>query len=133
LSVPPKSNARPLSPHLQVWRWHITMASSIFHRATGAALYGGALGLAAWFGAAAFAPDLFAQVNALLFSPLGQVALYGLAASLCYHLANGVRHLIWDAGHGLEPKAANSSAWLVIGFGLLAPLGLWALALAKGG
>lgn len=109
------------------------MASSIFHRVSGGALYVGALGLGAWFAAAAFSPDLFAAFTGLLLSPVGQVALYGIAAAICYHLANGVRHLIWDLGHGLEPKSANSSAWFVMLFGALAPLALWALAWSKGG
>lgn len=133
MSAPPDSSARPVSPHLQVWRWHVTMATSIFHRATGVALYAGAVGLAAWLAAAAFAPDLFVQAQALLIGPLGQVALYGLAVSLCYHLANGVRHLVWDMGRGLDVKSADASGWFVLAFGFLAPLGFWLLAAAKGG
>ncbi len=133
MSASKHAPVRPLSPHLQVWRWHVTMASSIFHRVSGGGLYFGALGLAAWFAAAAFAPDHFTIVTGLLLSPVGQVVLYGLAAGLCYHWANGIRHLMWDMGHGLTPKAANGSAWLVIAFGALAPLGLWALAMSKGG
>lgn len=133
MSVSPKPDSRPLSPHLQVWRWHVTMLSSILHRATGVALYVGTLALAKWLIALVFFPDWFPVINDLLLSPLGQLALYGMAASLCYHLANGVRHLIWDLGHGLAPGAASASAWMAIGFGLLAPIGLWALAAAKGG
>src|ERR1700761_1924555 len=86
---------RPMSPHLQVWRWHITMATSILHRATGIALYVGALILAGWAVALAMGPDAFATYRALLGNPLGQLVLFGLTVSLFYHLANGVRHLFW--------------------------------------
>jgi succinate dehydrogenase / fumarate reductase cytochrome b subunit len=109
------------------------MASSIFHRASGVALYAGALGLALWLSAAAFAPEQFATLQGLLANPLGQLALYAMAAAFCYHLANGIRHLVWDLGHGLEPKAANASAWAVIAFGALAPAIFWVLAAMKGG
>lgn len=133
MSVPPKSDARPLSPHLQVWRWHVTMASSILHRATGGALYAGAVGLAGWLFLAAYYPDLFAVAQGVLASPIGVLALFGIAVSLFYHLANGIRHLIWDMGHGLEPKAANASAWFVILAGLAGGVALTVLAFAKGG
>lgn len=109
------------------------MASSILHRATGGALYVGAIGLAGWLFLAAYYPDLFAVVQGILKSPIGILALFGIAASLAYHLANGIRHLIWDMGHGLEPKAANASGWFVIAFGLIGGAALVALAFAKGG
>jgi succinate dehydrogenase / fumarate reductase cytochrome b subunit len=108
------------------------MASSIFHRASGVALYAGALGLAGWLYAAAFLPDAFPALQALLAGPLGQIGLYAIAAAFCYHLANGIRHLIWDLGHGLDPKSANASAWAVIAFGALAPAIFWILAAMKG-
>ncbi len=123
-----KPSTRPLSPHLQVWRWHVTMATSILHRASGVALYAGAIGLAIWLGALAAGPQAFAPVAEFLSSLLGQLALYGFTVAISYHFANGLRHLFWDAGAGLEPKTANASGWFVIAFALAAPIGIWALA-----
>jgi succinate dehydrogenase / fumarate reductase, cytochrome b subunit len=123
-----KPSARPLSPHLQVWRWHVTMATSILHRASGVALYGGAIGLTIWLGALAAGPQAFAPITAFLSSIFGLLALYGFSVAISYHLANGVRHLFWDAGKGFTPKAADASGWFVIAFALAAPIGIWALA-----
>ena len=79
--------ARPLSPHLQVWRWHVTMAASIATRATAVALYVGVLIIAGWALALASGPDAYAAYAGLLGSPLGLVVLFGLTVSIFYHLA----------------------------------------------
>jgi succinate dehydrogenase / fumarate reductase cytochrome b subunit len=121
-----KLRERPMSPHLSVWRWHITMASSIFHRATGVALYVGALIAAGWAIALAKGPDSYAWYKGLLGSPLGLLVMFGLTVSFFYHLANGVRHLVWDAGHGLDVKSANASAAFVFAFAVVASLAIWA-------
>lgn len=122
-----RPETRPVSPHLQVWRWHVTMLSSILHRATGVALYGAAILLSLWLMAAAAGPEAYALVDALLMSPLGQAGLYLTVAAFAYHLANGVRHLVFDFGRGLAPGDADASAWFAILFAIAAPLGLWAL------
>lgn len=122
-----RPDQRPISPHLTVWRWHVTMLSSILHRFSGVALYGAALGLALWLMAAAAGPEIFAPAHALLLSPLGQIALYLIVAAIAYHLANGIRHLVFDTGAGLEPSDADTSAWFAILFAFAAPIGLWAL------
>lgn len=119
--------SRPISPHLQVWRWHVTMASSILHRATGIGLYVAAIGFGVWLIAAAAGPDAYAAVMDPLLSPLGQIALYLVVAALAYHLANGIRHLVFDTGQGLQPSDADTSAWFAILFAIAAPIGLWAL------
>jgi succinate dehydrogenase / fumarate reductase cytochrome b subunit len=118
---------RPIAPHLSVWRWHVTMASSILHRLSGIGLYGAAIGLALWLMAAAAGPEVYAPVQALLLSPIGQIALYLIVAALAYHLANGLRHLVFDTGAGLTPGDADTSAWFAILFAFAAPIGLWAL------
>jgi succinate dehydrogenase / fumarate reductase cytochrome b subunit len=118
---------RPVSPHLSVWRWHITMAASILHRATGVALYGGAVLFAVWLMIVAAGPEAYAPVGVSLGSPFGQIALYLLVASFAFHLANGVRHLVWDTGAGLKPVDAELTAWFAILFAVAAPIGLWAL------
>jgi succinate dehydrogenase / fumarate reductase cytochrome b subunit len=119
---------RPMSPHLQVWRWHVTMATSILHRGTGIALYVGALILAGWAIALASGPDAFNAYRALLGSPLGLLVLFGLTVAFLYHLANGVRHLVWDAGKGFEPKTADMTGWAAIVFGVVAAVLIWIIA-----
>jgi succinate dehydrogenase / fumarate reductase, cytochrome b subunit len=123
---------RPLSPHVQVWRWHLTMATSILHRATGVALYGGALILAAWALALAGGAESYGLVMGLLGSPLGKLALFGLTLAVFYHLGNGVRHLFWDAGSGMDVKSANASAIAVLAFTLVATVAVWAIAAMTG-
>jgi len=119
---------RPMSPHVQVWRWHVTMFTSIFHRATGVALYVGALILAGWAIALAAGPDAFSAYHAALGSPLGLLVLFGLTVSFLYHLANGVRHLVWDVGKGFEPKTADMTGWAAIAFGFVAAVLIWIIA-----
>ena len=124
--------ARPMSPHLTVWRWHITMATSILHRATGVALYGGGLIAAAWALSLAAGPETYGAVQSLLRSLLGRLVLFGLTASIFFHLATGVRHLVWDLGYGLELKSANASSITVFAFTLVATLVVWAIAALSG-
>lgn len=119
---------RPMSPHLQVWRWHVTMAGSILHRATGVALYVGLLVLAGWVLALAGGADSYGAYMGLLGSPLGLLVLFGLTVAFLYHLANGVRHLFWDTGHGFEPKTADMTGWAVIVFALVASVLIWIIA-----
>jgi len=119
---------RPMSPHLSVWRWHITMATSIAHRLTGVGLYVGALLAAAWAVALAKGPEAYAQFKALLGSPFGLLVMFGLTLAFFYHLANGVRHLVWDAGHGLDVKSANASAVFVFAFTAAASVAVWVIA-----
>lgn len=128
MAGPVKLQERPIAPHLQVWRWHVTMASSILHRASGVALYAGGVGFAIWLLALASGPEAFAQVSALLGTLPGQLAIYGMTVAIAYHLANGIRHLVWDFGAGYDPRAADSSGWFVIIFALAAPVAVFALA-----
>ncbi|MGZ8407099.1 MAG: succinate dehydrogenase, cytochrome b556 subunit [Caulobacteraceae bacterium] len=123
---------RPLSPHLQVWRWHVTMLTSILHRATGIVLYGGALALAGWVVALASGPDTFSAYRALFGSSLGQAALFAVTLAIFYHLANGIRHLVWDSGHGFGVKTANVTALGVIVAAVAASLALWGFAAVTG-
>ena len=119
---------RPMSPHLSVWRWHITMASSIANRATGVALYIGALIAAAWAIALAKGPEAYAGFKGLLGSPLGLLVMFGLTLSFFYHLANGIRHLVWDAGYGFALKTANAASVFVFAFTAAATLAVWVIA-----
>ena len=93
---------RPLSPHLQIYRWSWTMAMSIFHRATGSALYAGTALVAVWLVAMASGPGAYELVGGLFNSILGRLVLFGYTWVLLHHMLGGVRHLIWDFGHGME-------------------------------
>ena len=129
---PPGQAARPLSPHLQVWRWHVTMVCSILTRATGIALYLGALILAGWALALALGPGAYAAYKHALGSPLGKVVLFGLTASLFYHLAAGVRHLVWDAGKCFDPKLSDRTGAAALAFGLAAAIAVFVIAAMTG-
>ncbi len=122
----------PLSPHLQVWRWHVTMAASILTRATGIALYGGLLIIALGALALAGGPDAYAVYAGLMGSWLGRLVLFGITFSIFYHMAAGVRHLVWDVGHGFDPKVANMTAIASIAFGLVAAIVVFLLAMMTG-
>jgi succinate dehydrogenase / fumarate reductase cytochrome b subunit len=126
------AGSRPLSPHLQVWRWHITLLASIMHRGTGVVLYVGALLAAGWATCLASGPQAFEAYRHLLASPLGILVMVGLTFSAFYHLANGVRHLFWDAGSGFEPRLASATAAGAIAFAIVATAAVWAVACLTG-
>ena len=107
--------ARPLSPHLQIYRLQITSVLSISHRVAGVALSVGTLVLVAWIVVLAMGSDAaFTVFGAALASPIGLVLMAGWSLALFFHLANGIRHLFWDAGVGLEMPAATRSGWIVV-------------------
>jgi succinate dehydrogenase / fumarate reductase cytochrome b subunit len=121
--------ARPLSPHLQVYRWQITMTMSILHRATGVALAVGAFGVAWWLLAAAGSGEAFATFRDFAGSWLGRIALFGFSFCLVYHLLNGLRHLLWDAGYGYEIPRLYATGWTVLVLTALVTAGIWFVAL----
>jgi len=108
------------------------MATSILHRVTGVGLYLGGLIAAAWAISLASGPETYATFKAVLGSGLGKFVMFGMTLSVFYHLGNGVRHLVWDFGHGLDIKSANASAWTVFGFTIAATLATWAIAFQIG-
>ncbi|HEX8570700.1 MAG TPA: succinate dehydrogenase, cytochrome b556 subunit [Caulobacteraceae bacterium] len=120
---------RPLSPHLQVWRWHVTMLGSILHRVSGVALYFGAFIIAAWAISLAYGPEAYDDYMGLMGSWFGKLVLLGLTAAAFYHLANGIRHLVWDTGRALNPKLADMTGIAVIVFTVLATAATWWVAL----
>jgi len=130
--VQPNGRVRPLSPHLQIWRWHITMAASILNRLTGGALSVGSVLIALWLLALAFGPDAYATFTGWMGSPLGLAVWFGLTLALCLHLAGGVRHLIWDAAVGLSPKTADALSWGSIILGVVGAVAFWAFLFASG-
>ncbi len=118
---------RPLSPHLQVYRWQMGNTLSVLHRFTGLCLSLGLLALTAWLVAAAGDAGRYAAVRGVLCSPLGVVVLIGASFAFFYHLLNGVRHLIWDAGHGFERRERHAGGWLAVGGSMLLTALLWIL------
>ena len=124
---------RPLSPHLQVYRPQITSMLSILHRLTGVALAVGTLLLTYWLVAAASGPEAFADAQGLIGSFFGRLLLFGWTYALFYHLCNGIRHLIWDAGYGFEIETATRSGWMVLGASVVLTLASWALGYAMMG
>lgn len=119
---------RPLSPHLQIYRPTLTMMMSIAHRITGAALYAGTL-LLAWFLIAASSDaSSFAAAAYWMDSLVGRFILFGFTWALFHHLLGGVRHMIWDAGHGF---AYPQREWLAQGTligGVVLTLAVWMIA-----
>src|SRR5271155_3847779 len=109
-----RSADRPISPHLQIYRWQLTSVLSILHRAAGVALSLGAILLVWWLVAAASGPAAYGRIESFLGSWLGVLLLLGWTAALFYHLANGIRHLVWDTGHALHLKSTYLGGWLVV-------------------
>jgi succinate dehydrogenase / fumarate reductase cytochrome b subunit len=119
------NNGRPLSPHLSIYRWPITMTTSILHRATGVAMSAGFILLVVWLLQAATGPDAYSALVACLDSLPGKLLLIGWSFAFFFHMANGVRHLVWDAGRGFEKVHATASAWLVLVLALALTALLW--------
>ena len=105
---------RPLSPHLQVYRPQITSVTSIVHRFTGIWLGVGTLLMTWWLVAAAVSQDAFATAQYFIGSPVGILLLFLWSLALVYHLLNGIRHLVWDAGFGFEAPEYRHTGWAVL-------------------
>jgi len=119
------TQARPLSPHLQIYRITPTMAMSVAHRITGAALYFGILLFALWLFAAAGSKEQFDFVNALFGSILGRIVIFGYTWVLIHHMLGGIRHLIWDTTHGLEKHTSRQMAIATLVGSIVLTLVIW--------
>ena len=125
--------SRPLSPHLQIYRWYVTMALSIVHRATGIALYFGTLLLAWWLVAAASGPAAYAHVQAFTGSFIGRLIAFGYTWALLHHMLSGVRHLVWDLGYGFKPSEREWLTWAALIGGILLTVLVWIIGYMIGG
>ena len=123
---------RPLSPHLQVYRWQITMTMSILHRATGVALAVGAFAVAWWLLAVAVGSESFETFRLVSQSWIGKLALFGFSFCLIYHFLNGLRHLLWDVGYGYEIPKLYATGWTVVALAVLITGAVWFCALRGG-
>jgi len=121
----PTPKARPLSPHLQIYRLPLLAVLSILHRLTGLALAAGAVWLVAWFAAAASGGAAFAQVQGFTASLPGGCLLFLVSAAFFYHLCNGIRHLFWDAGKGFALSTARGSGRAAVAASLVLTALLW--------
>ena len=127
MSSPTPAKQRPLSPLMigPYYRPQLTSMLSIAHRATGVLLAFGAFALAWWLIATAGGPESHARFVACMASVPGRLLLAGLVFSLLYHLLNGVRHLFWDIGRGLDLGSAYASGWTVVALSLLGTAAVW--------
>jgi len=124
------SRTRPLSPHLQVYRLPMLALMSISHRATGVVLAIGSVLLAYWLASAAYGPTAYATAAAVIGSPIGYLVLFGFTVALYYHLCNGIRHLVWDAGWGFEIPQAYKSGYIVLVATAALTVVTWAIGLS---
>ena len=120
--------ARPLSPHLQIYRWTWTMAMSVFHRATGCVLYVGTLLLAVWLLAIASGPAAYERVAWIYGSVIGLLVLFGYTWALMHHMLGGARHLVWDTGIGFEPGTRIRMARLTLILSPILTVAIWVIA-----
>lgn len=119
------ARARPTSPHLQIYRWTITMAMSIVHRATGIANYAGMALFVIWLVAAAAGAEPLSVVNAIYGSWFGQLVLFGFTWSLVHHMLGGLRHFIWDFAIFMEPGQRSALAWATLATSVVLTLLIW--------
>jgi len=124
---------RPVSPHLQVYRPQITSILSITHRITGVALCFGAILLTYWLMSATYGAEAYATAQAILGSWFGRLVLFGVVFSLWFHLANGIRHLVWDAGFGFEMDQLRKSGLAVVAVSIVMTLVTFFAAYSAGG
>ena len=123
---------RPLSPHLQIYRWQVQMVTSILHRITGVALCVGTALLVWGLVALAGSPEAFDHFRSAIGSVPGMVLMFGWSWALFYHLCNGIRHLVQDMGDGYEIVQFVRSSWLSIIVSVLLTVVVWAWVLTMG-
>ena len=109
-----EKKARPLSPHLQVYKPQMTSVLSILHRACGIALALGIFLIAAVLVSAAIGEDAYNKVQGFVASPIGLLMLFGWSVALYYHMCNGIRHLFWDVGYLFKIQNAYKAGYVVL-------------------
>lgn len=119
---------RPLSPHVQIYRLPLTALLSITHRITGVGLSAGLVLLTWWIAAAAYGDGAYSVVMAVIGSWFGKLVLFGFSLSLYFHLCNGVRHLVWDAGKGFEISDTQRANQIVLAVAAVLTILTWLLA-----
>ena len=120
------SRPRPLSPHLSIWRFQLPAVMSITHRITAVILTSGTVLLTAWLLALAFGENSFNLASMIITHPLGQFVMFGYSVVLFYHASNGVRHLFWDFGKGLDIPGVYTSGRIALAAMVFLTVGFWA-------
>jgi succinate dehydrogenase / fumarate reductase cytochrome b subunit len=123
---------RPLSPFL-LYRWQYTMALSFLHRVTGCALSVGLFLFVYWLIAVATGAEAYQRALVVFKHPLTRIALIAFSFAFFYHLLNGVRHLVWDVGVGLERKVARLSGWVTFLGAIALTISFWVFASVRMG
>ena len=118
-----EKKSRPLSPHLLIYQPQITWILSFFHRVTGCALAVGTVFVAWWLLSIVNGIDAYNIFYIVAKNWFGQFALFGYLWAICYHMLNGIRHLVWDAGFGFSlPETYRSGYMVLVGTGALSAL-----------
>jgi succinate dehydrogenase / fumarate reductase cytochrome b subunit len=125
MSSPGSKRARPLSPHLGIYKPQLTSMLSILHRMTGIALSFGSIVFVFWLAALAGGPETYASFGGYAETWVGQIILFGLTGCFFYHLCNGIRHLLWDAGLFLDLPGAYKTGRIVVGASVILTLLVW--------
>ena len=123
--MPAGATTRPLSPHMTIYRWPVTMMTSITHRFTGVGLAVGAIVLAWWLVSISNGPEGWESFQAIWDTPLGLLLLFGFTWSLVYHFLNGVRHLAWDLGYGFDKQVAERNSVIVYALSVIGALAVF--------
>jgi succinate dehydrogenase / fumarate reductase, cytochrome b subunit len=121
---------RPISPHLQIYRWYLSMVMSILHRASGITLAAGLVLLTIWLMSLASGPHAFGVMRSLTDSWFGGLVLFGYTVVLAYHMSNGIRHLAWDAGYGFKPEVFRKTGLAVLASTAVLTILTWIIVLA---
>jgi succinate dehydrogenase / fumarate reductase cytochrome b subunit len=124
----PLASTRPLSPHMTIYRWPVTMMTSITHRVTGVGLAFGAVILAWWLVSISNGPEGWQSFHAVSDTPIGLLILFGLTWALIYHFLNGIRHLAWDLGYGFDKRVAERNSVIIFALSIIAALAVFAAA-----
>ena len=123
-----KDNKNPLSPHLQIYRWHISSLLSITHRISGIINLLALILMFFWLLFLSISENKYDIFLLAINSFYGKLVLIGFTWSMCFHIFSGIRHLTWDMGYGFEIKTANISGILVILSSLVTTIIFWLLA-----
>ena len=122
------ANQNPLSPHLQIYRWHISSLLSITHRIAGVINLLALILIFFWLLGLSFGESNYESFLLIVNSFFGKFILVGFTWSMIFHLLSGIRHLAWDLGYGYEIKTANISGIIVIIFSLALTIIFWLFA-----
>lgn len=122
-----KSSTRPLSPHIQVYKMPLSAKLSILHRLTGLTLSVAAVVLVYWLFSLAYLSDTAVALQSFFSSTIGKVVLIGFTFAFFYHFCNGIRHLFWDVGKGLELETVNRSGIIVLIMAIVLTTLIWVL------